>query len=163
MSEVFTKYGYCNQIHSDNGSAFVNAVIKELTELCGMKHMRCLPYTPQGNATCERMNQTLLDMLGTLEDTSKRQWRNHLGAMQYAYNTTIHSTTGFSPFYLMFGRKPRLVGDVVLNLYPEKNYRSEYIREVRSALMDSYRKCKEAIMRNNSRYKSYYDKDRPII
>ena len=163
MSEVFTKYGYCNQLHSDNGSAFVNAVVRELTELCGMRHTRCLPYTPQGNATCERMNQTLLDMLGTMEDTSKRQWRNHLSAMQYAYNTTIHSTTGYSPFYLMFGRKPRLIGDVVLNLYPEKNYRSEYIKEVRSALTESYQKCKEAILRSNSRYKMYYDKDRPIV
>ena len=26
-------------------------IIKELTELCEMKHTRCLPYTPQGNAT----------------------------------------------------------------------------------------------------------------
>lgn len=163
MSEVFTKYGFCNTIHSDNGPAFVNTVLKELTDVCGMKHTKCLPYTPQGNSMCERLNQTLLNMLGTMHESTKRQWKNQLSALQYAYNTTIHATTGYSPFYLMFGRQPRLVGDVVLNLHPERAYRSEYVKEIRECLKKSYEKCKEAMLKSNIKHKHYYDRNLPIL
>ncbi len=163
MDEIFTKYGFPNCIHSDNGTAFVNSVMKELTDMCEMKHTRSLPYTPQGNATCERLNQTLLDMLGTMENSTKRQWKNQLASLQYAYNTTIHATTQYSPFYIMFGREPRLVGDIVLDVNNDKVYKNDYISDVRRSLKDAYDKCKTAIMKSQQKHKQYYDKNLPII
>ena len=104
MEEIFLQFSFPNSIHSDNGSAFVNSVMKQLTEVYGMNHTKSLLYTPQGNTICERMNQTLLvlAMLGTLEEEKKRNWKNHLSSVQYAYNTTVHASTGYAPFYLFF-------------------------------------------------------------
>ena len=51
--------------------------MKELTEMCGMNHNQSLPYTPR-NAICERMSQTLLDMLGILEEEKKKNWKKDL-------------------------------------------------------------------------------------
>ena len=163
MKEVFTKYGFCNTIHSDSGSAFVNKILKELTDMCGMKHTKSLPYNPQGNSTAERLNQTLLDMLGTQENNTKRKWKNHLSALQYAYNATVHSTTGYSPFFLMFGRQPRLVGDVVLNINKDKVYKTEYVNEVRRSLRQCYEKCREAMLKKGEVHKKYYDKGLPLL
>jgi hypothetical protein len=47
-------------------------------------------------------------MLGTLTHEQKRKWKVYLPGLIYAYNCTPHTTTGFSPFYLVFGRHPRL-------------------------------------------------------
>ena len=44
-------------------------------------------------------------------------WKSHLNAMTFAYNNTKNATTGCSPYYLMFGRHPRLPIDVAFGLH----------------------------------------------
>ena len=56
-------------------------------------------------------------MLGTLSDEEKSDWKSHLGCMTHAYNCTKHASTTYSPYYLMFGRHPRLPIDVAFGLH----------------------------------------------
>lgn len=51
-------------------------------------------------------------MLGTLGQEKRRQWSQHIGHVVHGYNSTKSDTTGFSPYYLMFGRDARLPVDV---------------------------------------------------
>jgi hypothetical protein len=67
-----------------------------------------------GNGLCERYNRSLLNMLGTLEPIEKEDWKSHIAPLVHAYNCIKHETTGYSPYYLIFGRKPRLALDVLL-------------------------------------------------
>ena len=64
----------------------------------------------------ERFNQTLLNMLGTLQDFQKEDWKSYLAPLVYAYNSTKHDSKGYYPFFLMFGRHPRLAVDACLEL-----------------------------------------------
>ena len=89
IEKIFLQFSFPNSIHIDNGSAFVNSVMKELTEMCGINHTKSWPYTPEGNAICERMNQTLLDMQGTLEEERRRTGR--IISPQYSMHTTLLS------------------------------------------------------------------------
>ena len=109
-------YGFPARIHSDQGRNFESSLIKELCSLAGVVKSRTTPYHPMGNGMVERFNQTLLNMLGTLEDHQKQDWKSYVAPLVHAYNVTRHDSTGFSPFFLMFVRHPRLAIDAHLGL-----------------------------------------------
>ena len=74
-----------------------------------------------GDGQTERMNRTILNMLKTLGEKEKQDWKNHLTKLTFAYNSTTHKTTGFSPCYLMFGRSPRLPIDSIFDIGPDES------------------------------------------
>ena len=103
-----------------NGSRtnFESQLVADLCELMGVQKIRTSPYHPQTTGQCERFNSTLINMLGTLPKEKKSEWKNHVGTLVHVYNCTHNLATGFSPYYLMFGRQPHLPIDVALGLAP---------------------------------------------
>ena len=55
-------------------------------------------------------------MLGTLTHEQKKDWKSHVPALVHAYSCTRNAATGLSPYYLLFGREPRLPVDVKFGL-----------------------------------------------
>ena len=78
-------------------------VTRKLCEIAGIKKSRTTPNHPFGNGMVERYNKTPLNMLGTLSENQKSDWKSHISTMTHANNATEHESTGYVPFYLMFG------------------------------------------------------------
>ena len=102
-------YGLPKKILTDQGCNFESQLVAHLCELMGVQKIQTSPYHPQTNGQCERFNSTLINMLGTLPKEKKSEWKNHIGTLVHTYNCTRNSATGFSPYYLMFGRQPGLL------------------------------------------------------
>ena len=115
FNDFILKFGLPDRIIHDQGKEFENSLFKNLEKFCGIVKSRTTPYHAQGNGAVERMNSTLLQMLRTLPENQKGKWSEQIDKLMFAYNATRHSSTGFSPHFLMYGREPILPLDVILN------------------------------------------------
>jgi len=103
--EMFRRLSPPDQLHSDQGKQFEAEVLREICRILEIKKTRTTPYHSQ---CVERLNRTLLSMLATTTRDHPFDWEDQIRKVCMAYNTSIHSSTGYTPFYLMFGRQARL-------------------------------------------------------
>jgi len=153
-------YGLPHRLHSDNGANFTSNVIKEMCKMLGIERSTTTVYHPSGNGQTEKFNKTLLDMLATLSDTKKSHWKDYVKPLVHAYNCTKCSVTGYSPFFLMFGREPRLPIDFKFGLVgksEEISYK-EYVEDLRRRLEEAYELAKKNITSAQTAGKKQYDK-----
>ena len=140
----FVHYGFPEKILSDQGQNFESVLISELCELTQIKKLRTTPYRPEGNGSCERFNRTLISMLGTLPDNFKNKWPHHISTLVYAYNCTCSDATGFSPYYLLYGRQPLLPIDIEYGVFtPELSeaITYKYVQELKFRLEHTFNKA----------------------
>ena len=76
-----------------------------MCKIYGVKQSTTTPYNPHGNSPCKRLNYMLQNLLKILPKDQNPNWQGHLGALVFAYNAMLHSTTGYQPYQLMFGYK----------------------------------------------------------
>ena len=155
-------YGFPTKIISDQGHNFESKLIAALCPVAGFQKLRTSPYHPQTNRQCEWFNSTPLNMLGTLTPEQKKDWKTFVPSMVHAYNCTKNTSTGFSPYYLLFGREPRLPIDVEFGLkrgnqqvFPS---RSNYMTQLRRRLRLAHKKAKQVADRQQARHKGLYDR-----
>ena len=107
----FRLFGAPAYLISNQGKAFTGDIITHLCELYGVQKLRTSRYHAQTNGQVEHMNQTIIRMIGKLEEDKKACWSEHLPELLLAYNATCSAVTRYSPYYLLFGRRPRIPVD----------------------------------------------------
>ena len=108
FSNFILQYGFPSRIHHDQGTEWNNKLFQHLHRLTNIKASNTTPYHPMGDPYVERYNRTLKNMLSSIPEKEKKRWRDHLPKLCFAYNSTVHRATGYTPFYLLFGRESRL-------------------------------------------------------
>ena len=102
---VIHRLGRPRVLISDNGTEFRN---KEMTKFCnmlGITRKYTTPYTPRSDGQVENQMRTLKDTLSAYCNEFQDNWDEALGIIAYHYNTTVNDATGYTPFFLMYGRE----------------------------------------------------------
>ena len=108
----------------------------------------------------ERFNRTLISMIGTLPEELKINWPQHVSTLTHAYNCTRNNATGFSPYFLMYGRQPLLPIDIEFGVFtPDVTgvATQKYVQMLKHQLEWAYNKAREVSAKEAKRSKRRYD------
>ena len=141
FNHFILQFGFPKRIHHDKGREFDNNLFYHLHRQAGIKSSSTTPYHPMGDGQVERMNRTLCNMLKAIPENEKRNWKDHLPKLMFAYNSIVHKATGFSPFFLMFGRPSRLPIDSLFpnNEQDENSSYGEFVTKWKDSMNEAFR------------------------
>ena len=97
-----TNHGTPEQLVTDNGKEFINEVMTTLLRLLNVKKLNISPFHPASNSSAESFNRTIIKYLRTALENRTLDWETHLPSLKLAYNTRVHQSTQFSPFFLTY-------------------------------------------------------------
>ena len=149
VEKWFSVFGIPARIHSDQGRSFDNEIIASLCKMYGIRQSTTTPYNPRGNSQCKHFNRTLFRLMRSLDQVQKPNWPNYLPALVFSYNATLHSTTGYQPYELMFGHKAPTPCDnwLGLNNYKSAEFKTKtaWLNEQLNALLHANKQALKGI------------------
>ncbi|MCG8109893.1 MAG: hypothetical protein JAZ10_03920, partial [Candidatus Thiodiazotropha endolucinida] len=153
------RYGCPREIHSDQGRQFESALFKEVCALLQIKKTRTSPLHPRSDGMVERTNRTVYNILSKYVSENQRDWDQHLDFIVMALNSTIHETTGMSPYRLVYGEKMTTPIDLMTDPIPGEEilYASDYAMQLRTKLRESHCLVREILKKAAERQKKQYD------
>ena len=104
---LFTTFGVCNTLVSDQGTEFIAKVTQELCASLQVKQEFTPSFVHHCLGACERTHSTLAEKLTPYVSNSRNSWKNFLPAIVFAMNTSVNATLGFSPYEIIFGQRPK--------------------------------------------------------
>ena len=106
------------------------------------------------------MNQTIIRMIGKLEEDKKACWSAHLPELLLAYNTTRSTVTGYSPYYLLFGRRSRIPVDYLfptLRDSPHQTKMKVSVAAMQKRLKEAFAVARHLTSEEAAKQCRYYD------
>jgi hypothetical protein len=99
------KFDTPRNILTDQGPNFIRNVFKETYKLPKIKKIQCSAFHPESNGSLERSHRVLAEYLRHYVQEDQSDWDTRIPYAMYVYNTTVHTSTGYTPFELVYGFK----------------------------------------------------------
>ena len=160
VDKVWKLHGLPLRLTTDRGPEFANRFIAAVCELVGTMHSKSTAYHPQTDGQTERMNKVLEDFIRHYISPQQNDWDELLPLAEFAINNAYQESTGNTPFFLNFGRHPRIPTDANLAKKPSKDpAATNYIGDVEKALAKA-KKCLEAAQQRQRKYADQHRTER---
>ena len=166
--DVFDIFGFPQTLHSDNEAVLIGNIIHRLLRRRGVKHTRIMTSHPQANPA-ERIMR-YLNAAFTMALEQYTDWPKILSKILFGYRIAVNEATGYSPFYLMFNRNPRLPLTLTIEdprAPPEYTNYDDYVNAStetlksalnRAAQSQNLRQLKNNLMRNKKQVETIFEK-----
>jgi hypothetical protein len=90
----------------------------------GIRKIETTGWQPEANPV-ERAHRWLNHALTALRQKFWGEWSSYVDAAVFSYDTSIHDTTGYAPFKLLYGRHPVLLDDLLFGIATESTFEVE--------------------------------------
>lgn len=161
ITDIICKHGTPSKLITDQGTNFLSELFKEICQLLNIKKIQTTAYHPQSNGIVERSHRTLMNYLSHYVNKEQTDWDTWVPFALFAYRSTPHSTTGFSPFLMVHGREPELPSELKFNeerSIPVNYSKDDYVEDVARRLTAVFQLARENIIKRKDKSKTYYDK-----
>ena len=155
------RFGVMRYLVSDQGRDLDGKVMRAICELMGAEKMRTTPYRPQSDGLVERFNRSVLAMLSAYVSMTLTDWDDKLPFVMAAYRATAHSSTGFTPNSLVFGREIHLPLDIYFPMVTKPEHPAcpnLYVEWLRRTLRFAHSVARKSLKGAARTQKSVYDK-----
>ena len=127
VEQVVSRHGVPAEILSDRGKSFLSGLMKEVEMLLGFHKVNTTAYHPQTDGLVERFNRTLITMLAKMVQRDGHDWDEKLPYVLFAYRACCQESTQESPFFMLYGRDPKLPTSAILT--PQKTRSTLNLKE----------------------------------
>jgi hypothetical protein len=153
---IYMHYGCLSEILTDQGPNLWAEPMRVFMARLGTQRKSTTVYHPRINGMVERLNRTLGKAISKyLAGSPVKDWDLYLDKALMAARVTSHNTTGYSPFYLLYGVEPKLPTDDK-GITPLEGEVRGYEMPLLGKAREEARKRSEARGQRNARY---WDKD----
>jgi len=160
VEHIVCRHGLPEELLSDRGSNFLSALIQGVCNELGIKKVNTSGYHPQTDGLVEKFNSTLIEMISKCCEVSNHDWDQYLPHLLFAYRSSVQESTRESPFFLLYGRDPRLPTETVLSqpISPYIVDIDDYQCELMTRMSQAWTIAKEKITNAQQAQKIQYDK-----
>ncbi|KAJ9519236.1 hypothetical protein QJQ45_017895, partial [Haematococcus lacustris] len=158
FDHIFKHHGLPEAIISDRDPKFTSDFWTSLFHLTGTRLLLSSAYHPQTDGQTERANRTVEDMLRPYVNDHKTDWDQHLAAVEFAYNSSEHVGTGFTPFYLNYGQHPTTPSALLLP--PPTLVPSQAAEDFVTSMRNNLTAARSALQRSIDTQKLHADQHR---
>lgn len=157
VNELVCVYGAPKAVLTDQGTHFLNSLVRAVAKKFRIKQYHTTAYRPQANGSIERSHHVLWEYLKQFV-SSQQEWDECLKLACFSYNTSVHEATRYTPFELVYGRLARTptsnpsISDITNESY------TEYLTTLFSRLKDVQVAARQNLIRAKEKSKLYYDK-----
>ncbi|OMO52725.1 Integrase, catalytic core [Corchorus capsularis] len=153
LKEIVRLHGMPRTIVSNRDAKFLSHFWRTLWAKLGTKLLFSTTCHPQTDGQTEVVNRTLSTLLRALIKKNLRTWEDCLPHVKFAYNRSIHSTTGCSPFETVYGFNPLTPLDLLslplsVQVDMDGQKKADYVRELHARVRAQIEKKTQHYMKN---------------
>jgi hypothetical protein len=161
IDSIILEYGVPERVLTDQGTNFLSQTMDTLYKQLGIERLRTTAYRPCCDGMVERFNRTMADIIASYVINQPDTWDTYIKYATFAYNTSVHSSTGYTPFYLLKGFEAREPNDVLpaprlLILSDPNNIFAKMWHEAKAFARQNLEAAQE-------KQKDYYDKNTKTV
>lgn len=162
VEEVICRHGAPRRILTDQGSNFSSALAQDIYRVLNSKKVRTTAYHPQTDGLTEKFNHTLATMLTHYVNEYEDDWDDYINYVLFAYRISVHHSTKYSPFFLLYGRQARLPStlDQIERTEDTTADIDDYARNLLRKLNMAFGDVQDNNLLAKQRQKKQYDKPR---
>lgn len=156
---IVLQFGMPRCILTDQGSNFMSKIFRNLCKLFKISRIRTSAFHPQSNGSLERSHRALKEYFRHFIDENQRNCDELSKFASFAYNTSVHASTKYTPYELLFGRKP-IVPSSIANEREIKTFYSydDYVMQLRHNLQTAFQLAKRNLEQTKEQRKERYDR-----
>lgn len=156
------RYGVPDTVVTDMGSEFMASIFKESCELLQIKKLNSTAYHHETIGALENSHKNLGAYLRTQVNKFPNAWSSWVPYWCFAYNTTVHTETKYTPYELIFGKNARLPSNLTNRIDPLYNF-DDFPLELKYRLQQARHDAKTNLEKCKLERKLRYDKSKKTV
>lgn len=162
VTSVILKYGVPKTIVSDRGTEFMSELFTSVANILGIEKLNSTAYHHQTIGALENSHKVLGTYLRIQCDGKLFSWSEWLPFYEFSYNNTVHSSTGHTPFYLVYGKLSNVPSNLT-EKSEEQNYNLDEYTTILKKLRHAHEAARKQLLNTKIQRKTNYDENKKLV